>query len=222
MISWHYWIALLVGFLLVVYLRRKYLLIMVMECGLYAWFLKSIFPYIRFSFYYTSMKGWKYERGYRLLEPGMIILARDNRKLSTLCIPGEMPHAALCVGKSEDGDDYEVGEMVAKGYTKSFFFDVCHEADRVVILRCKGWGPEYARQVIDRCKSFEGLPYDLQFSFGLASLYCSELVYQADFEHRLQVDTSDLLGLGRHYVAPQDIFEATNVEVVWDSDKETK
>ena len=218
MIGWIVIILLAAAFM---YWQRRKILLSLMNWSIYTWVLRRVIPYIRFSFYYTTMRGWKYKRGYELLKPGHILLTKDNSKLSTFLIPGSLPHAALCVGKIEDGDDYEIGEMIAKGYTKSFFFDCCHEADRIVILDCVDWDDEYKQKVIEKCKTFEGLPYDLQFDFGVAALYCSELVYQADFERRLDVNKADLMGLNvREYITPQGLFNAKNVVVVWDSDQE--
>ncbi len=201
---------------------RRHLLIRVMNWGLYVWFLRDIFPYIRFSLYYTKLRGRDYQRGCAILRPGDIILTRDDHKLSTLCIPGRYPHAALCVGRFKQGDSwnsYEVAEMLADGYTKSNFFDICHESDHVLILRCNDWDADYIEKVIKKCKTFDGCLYDFQFTLGVKALYCSELVYQADFERRLKITTADALGLGIvRYVAPQDILDAPNTYVVWDSD----
>ena len=203
---------------LAVCLRRR-LLIRIMDWGLYTWFLRDVFPYIRFGLYYTKLRGRDYQRGYDILRPGDIILTRDDHKLSTLCIPGKYPHAALCVGRVDRGDDYEVAEMLADGFTKSNFFDLCHESDHVLILRSDDWDADYRAKVVEKCKTFASCLYDFQFTFGVRALYCSELVYQADFERRLKITTADALGLGIvNYVAPQDILDAPNTYVVWDSD----
>ena len=123
-----YWafICAVVLVVLAVRLRRR-LLIRVMNWSLYVWFLRDIFPYIRFGLYYTKLRGRDYQRGYEVLKPGDILLTRDDHKLSTLCIPGRYPHAALCVGRIKRGDpwdSYEIAEMLADGYTKSDFFDI--------------------------------------------------------------------------------------------------
>jgi len=171
--------------------------------------------------YYTALRGWKYQRGYKLLQPGDILLTADKKKLTTLLIPGEFTHAALCVDK---GVEFEVTEMTHTDYTKSTFFDLCKEADRVVILRCKDWDAEYTKKVIEKCKSFIDAKYDVDFELGINSLYCSELVYQSDFERRLQCDLEDLVGLGRPYISPTGIWkvysEGKNAMLIWDSKNE--
>ncbi len=215
-----YWAFVCITILVVlaVYYRRR-LLIRVMNWSLYTLFLRDVFPYIRFSWYYTKLRGRDYQRGYEILRPGDIILTRDDHKLSTICIPGHYPHAALCVGRVDQGDSYEIAEMLADGYTKSNFFDICHESDHVLILRCDDWDYNYVAEVIEKCETFAGSPYDFQFTFGVKALYCSELVYQADFERRLKITIEDALGLGIvNYVAPQDILDAPNTYIAWDSD----
>lgn len=155
-------------------------------------------------------------RGAGHLESGDIILTTSHWQLTSMCIPGKLTHAALCIGIYRD----RIAEMVAAGYQEVSFVDVC-KASRVVIVQ-PDWDDDYKAKVIETAKSFEGTPYDAKFEFGVASLYCSELIYQADTERRLQADTADLLGLGRPYVSPMGLFNAPNVTVVWDSDNETK
>lgn len=198
----------------------KTFLLWLMETEFYAWLLKKVIPYIRFTTYYTSLRGWKYKRGYKLLQKGDILLTKDLKKLTTLLIGGEFTHAALCVGVSPDCE-WEISEMTHTDYTKSCFFDLCKEADRVVILRCADWDKDYIDKVIvPTCDSFVDAKYDDDFELGVKALYCSELVYQSDTEKRLKVDLSDLAGIGRPYVSPTDIWQAKNITVIWDSDKE--
>ena len=192
-------------------LRNK-ILLWFMETKLYNYLVIQVVPYIRFSLYYTSFKGWKYHQGYALLRPGDIILTQDKKKLTTLIIGGEYSHAALCVSKN---GIFEVAEMTHTHYTKSCFFDICHEADKVAILRCYDWDQEYITKVIEKCNTFEDALYDNQFKIGIKTLYCSELVYQADFERRLIVNLEDLAGLGREYISPFGLYQAKNVDIIW-------
>ena len=194
----------------------KSFLVWFMKTKLYKWALKSVIPYIRFTTYYTSLRGHKYVQGYELLKPGHIILTNDKKKLTSLLIPGEFSHAALCVGKHPD--QWEIAEMTHTNFTKSHFFDLCKEADRVVILECVDFSNGYIERMIDKAMSFEGAKYDSEFTLGVDALYCSELIYQADFAKFLQVDLSDLAGLGRLYLSPDGIYRAKNGRVVWDSE----
>lgn len=201
-------------------MKKKFLL-WLMQTSFYSWLLLRIVPFIRVSTYYTSMRGWKYRRGYRLLQTGDILLAVDRKKLTTMLIGGEFTHAALCVSC---GSEWEVSEMEHLGYVKSTFFDICKEADRVVILRCTDFDDAYIAKLVDKCKSFDGYGYDVEFNMnsGIPVLYCSGMVYESDFEHRLQVSLEDLAGIGRPYISPTGIFHAKNGKVIWDSDTEVQ
>ena len=202
---------------------KKRFLLWLMQTRLYTYLLLHVIPYVRFTTYYTSLRGWKYLRGYRLLKPGDIILTLDRKKLTTLLIPGEFSHAALCVGKD---CDFEVAEMTHTNYTMSTFFDICKESDRVAVIRCRDWDPAYTQKVIEKCKSFKDAKYDVGFYLDIRALYCSELVFQSDFQYRLQCNLTDLEGLGRPYISPTGLWNAyakgRNADLVWDSDKELK
>lgn len=200
---------------------KSKLVLSIMNTKLYAYLLKNVIPFIRFNMYYTAMRGWKYKRGYSLLNTGDIILTKDNWKLTSFLIPGEFSHAALCVDKGIY-TPFEIAEMTHENFSKSSFYDLCREADRVVIVRCRDWDDSYIKVVTSKCKSFDGTSYDIHFDLGVKSLYCSELVVQSDVENRLQVDYSDFVGIGREYISPMGLYLANNVEVVWDSDKEVK
>lgn len=199
-------------------LFRKAILWM-MESSVYEWLLLHIVPYIRFTLYYTSFKGWQYQRGYKHLTPGDIVLTNDRWKLTSFLIPGEWTHAALCVNK---GTEFEIAEMTHTNYTKSTFFDLCKEATRVAIFRCQEWDSEYINKVVEKCMTFKNITYDVCFEQGPKSLYCSELVIESDFEHRLKASNEDIMGLGMPYVSPTGISRACNIVKVWDSNDEVK
>lgn len=183
----------------------------------YRWLLINVIPYIRFTTYYTSLRGWKYLRGYKLLNPGDIILAVDKKKLTSVLIPGKYAHAALCVDK---GVEWEISEMTHLNYTKSTFFDVCRESTTVTIFRCLLWDQKYIKEVIEKCKSFVDAKYDTEFKLGVRQLYCSELIYQSDFERRLGASLEDVVGLGIPYISPDGLSKADHIYKVWDSDLE--
>jgi len=165
------------------------------------------------------MKGKSFHKMYNLLRPGHIILTIDKKKLTTLLVPGEFSHAAFCVSKNKD---WEMSEMTHSHYTKSTFADVCFQSDRVVILECKNFDFTYSKKMIDKCKSFEDAKYDLQFQLGIEALSCAELIYESDFEKRLDVSLEDLAGLGTPYISPTGLYRAKNCDVVYDTDWESK
>ena len=214
-------------------MRRRFIL-WLMRTRFYKWVLKSIIPYVRFTTYYTSLRGEKYHEGYRKLQPGHIILTVDKKKLTSILIPGSMSHAALCVFKRPAYDvllgarAFEVAEMTHTDFTRSDFFDICKESDRVVLMQCMDWDMDYISRVIDACLSYQSAKYDAEFSLGIEALYCSELIWQADraayfketemLGSKLQVDLSDFAGIGQKYLSPDGLLFAKNVRCVWDSD----
>lgn len=195
---------------------RKYLILFLMDTAPYRWFIQKVVPKIRFSLGYTKLEGVEFKEGYSRLRKGDIILSVDYSKGTTSIIGGEWAHASLCVARDEVGP--EIVEMVADGYKEVTFFDICKEADRVAIIRCDDFDPEYIENVlIPKALSFSGTPYDIKFQFesGLKALYCSELVYEADVEKRLDVNLEDLMGLGRKYLSPTGLWKSGNCSKIW-------
>jgi hypothetical protein len=196
------------------------IILTIFQTTFFSYIILKIIPYIRFNFYYTNFPGWKYKRGYRLLKPGDIILTKDKWKLTSMLIPGEFCHAALCVDKSIS-TEFEVAEMTHTHFTKSNFYDICRQSTRVKIIRCKDWDEEYIQKVIEKCKSFENTEYDVTFSLNIKTLYCSELVNESDFENKLDISYSDILGLGMPYISPTGLSRAKNIKTIWDSNLES-
>jgi hypothetical protein len=192
----------------------KKVLLWVMQTRLYAYLMLKVIPYIRFTLYYTSLRGYKYHAGYRKLAPGDFMVAVDKKKLTSKLVPGIWTHASFCVSK--DGV-FEIAEMTHENYTKSCFFDICKESDRVAIYR-PNVDEAYRQAMIEKCKSYHDAVYDIEFDLGIKALYCSELVYQSDFEHRCGFDLTDIHGLGREYISPDGLTEGTQVTKIWDSD----
>ena len=103
-----------------------------MQSEFYEYIITKIIPFIRISFYYSSMRGYKYKRAYKLLKPGDIILCRDSWKLTSLLIPGKYTHAALCVEKKKYSE-FEIAEMGHNGFVKSTFYDLLRESTELII-----------------------------------------------------------------------------------------
>ena len=187
----------------------------VMQTRMYRYLLKHVIPYIRFTTYYTNLRGKKYHALYEKLEAGDVILTIDKKKLTTLLIPGEFSHAAMCVSLDKR---WEVSEMTHTDYTKSCFFDICKESDRVVIMRCKKITEKQLSTAIETCKSMKDAKYDTEFSLGISALYCSELIYVSYENNLIEANLEDFVGLGRPYISPVGLYHAENLEVVIDSD----
>lgn len=203
----------------------------------YIWLMKNVIPFIRFTMYYALPDNKNFlqwgaleNRGYQYLQPGHIILCVDSKKLTSRIIgsatkevgghtPYFMPsHAALCVAK---GGDFEVAEMTHHDYTRSTWTDVCREATRVVIVRCKDWDETYIKNtIIPMALSFSNKKYDNAFVMGIDSLACSELPYFADLERRAKVSLQPVVG-DQPYITPVGWVLGGNIEVVWDSNLES-
>ena len=216
-------------------LKLKFLMWM-MRRSFFHFIVMRIVPFLRFSLYYSRPSNEKYiswgalaHKGYQKLEPGDIILSLDAKKLLTFIIgkatadnnpdlyPFVPAHAALCVSKN---GEFEVAEMTHHNYTKSAWMDVCSEATRVVIIRCKDFDQDYINNVlIPKCLSFKDKKYDVKFIQGIDELACSEMVFFSDVEGRLQVNLDPIMGLDP-YISPVGLLNAKNCDVIWDSDLE--
>lgn len=195
----------------------KLILMWLIRSKIWRCILIKIIPFIRFSMYYPKIRGHQYANLYSKLKAGDIILSVDKMKLTSLLVPGTFTHASFCVHKNGRPYFYEVAEMTHNDYTESYFFDICKEADRVVILRCDDFDDDYKSQVIEKCRSLSASQYDVEFNLGIEALYCSELIYQSDFERRLKISLDDIHSLGTKYISPDGIYKAKNVKVIWDS-----
>jgi len=196
------------------YYRRRCLLTL-RRGRVYTWLMWYVMPYARVSVCHTSMTTEKYLIASALIMDGDIILTTDNRALSTLCVPGDHTHAMLCLNTA---DVPMCGQMTHDGYGEVSFAEACFHSSRVVILRCPMFDWEYIDVVVNKCRSFKGTAYDTDFSFQNGKSYCSELIYQADVERRLNVVPSRAWGTGQPVVTPDDLA-ASNVIVIYDSDK---
>lgn len=199
---------------------RKFL-IWLTNAQIYSDFLFKVIPFVRFSLYYTPFRGNQYNKAYELIQKGDFIVCKDDKKLSTMIIGGDWSHAALFLGKKEEGADYECAEMTHMNYTKSDFFDLCKESSRLAIYRCNDFDENYIGKVVEECKKYEGVPYDIGFVLGIRALYCSELIFQSDFEHRAKFNLDDIKGLGQKYISPTGLTKAVNVRLIYDSAETT-
>jgi hypothetical protein len=201
----------------------KYLIRFFIKTAMYKWLMDHAVPFIRFTTGLPRMSGARFLEGYVKLKPGHIILCVDKRKLSALVVPGEFSHAALVcrnlvgVKNRNFSQSHEIVEMTHTDFTKSYFFDICKESDRVVILECTDFDDSYANAVVAKAEGFDGVKYDDTFELGTEALYCSELIYMSDFDRRLKLSITEDATLGMKYISPDDLYKAENVRVVYDS-----
>lgn len=195
----------------------KKLILLLMQTRVYAFLLKHVVPYVRFTTYYADFHGRKYEEARALVSSCDVILTTDKMKLTSLLIPGIVDHAALSLYGHTD-----IAQMTHKDFTRDTLFDICKESTRVIVMRCPDIYSDsrYKFMMIRTCAGFSRAKYDQKFELGVESLYCSELVYQTDFQRRIKCDLSDLAGLGRPYISPMGLLFASNMFCVYDSDYE--
>lgn len=202
-----------------------------MSTKLWSFILLHVLPYLRFSMYYTRFEGRDFVEGYDILKPGQFILCLDDKKATAFLVPGFTTHATFVVNKcaANKNYEYEIAEMIHTGFTKSYFFTICKESTRILICECMDWNDLDRAVMCLKAKDYEDAEYDVGFSLGIKTLYCSELVYRLDLyaakyrseeatEGKMKVDLSDLAGLGQQYISPDGLLFASNTKVIWDSD----
>lgn len=187
----------------------KKLILFLMQTKIYAWALKHIIPFLRFSNQVTAMRGDDALKILELAKPGDFIVTTDKKKLTSLLIPGKVDHAALV------GFQKQCYEMTHEDFKITHLLDVLYEADAAALCRIKDIDLAYAEKMVTKAILFRDAKYDVSFTLGVKALYCSELVYEADFERRLEADLSDLAGLGRPYISPVGLLEAKNAEIIY-------
>jgi len=213
-------------------LKVKFLL-WFMQTKLYYFIMFKLFPSLRFSTGYTLIRGWQYWMLYQVLEPSDFVLIIDYSTATGMAIRrvtgGQFSHAAMCVEKNSV---WEISEMLGSGYTKSTFYDLCREADRVVILSSDLWDEKYKKAMVELCKceEFQRAEYDVWYdmmndrkvktergSLNVPILACSELCYRSDFENRVKFDLEDVCGIGKPYISPQGLYDGKGMKVKADS-----
>lgn len=121
------------------------------------------------------------ERALDLLEPGDVILHRDDGFLSNLFIGGKYIHAGIYVG------GHQVVEAIAEGVVKRHVFHILH-SDHAIILRPRV-SPVAKGEAVRWANAIVGNEYDVQFDFnaeeerkiiaagGKSPFCCTEIVF---------------------------------------------
>lgn len=161
-------------------------------------------PVVRFTVTPPKMNSWQFKEFMAVIRPGDVVFSVDRSKLATVMIGGFWAHVAV-VDK-----DLEIVEAHYPKVRRVHAAEFCFTSDIVGILRPRS--VELRNHIAQECGKFVGMPYDTLFVDGRESLYCSELVWTLDQTNRLGFDTTDEIGLGIGYVAPDDIWQAKNIE----------
>lgn len=192
----------------------------IMHSSIYRWFLVKVLPKARFSTYYTDSTGKMFIEVDSLANIGDLVFIKDRHKLAGKLIPGDWDHVAVIVG-AKDGY-WIIAEMVVDGFRTVYLFDLLKECDEVMLANCKDFVSQYDEdyypdKFVNRVLSFRHAKYDIGFTLGVKELYCSELIYAADAEKRIQYDLSDLAGIGKPYISPSGLADAKNLRIKYDS-----
>lgn len=162
-----------------------------------------------------------------LLQPGDVLLVRDDSRLTSAILPGFWTHAALFLGEKPDletlglkahphvarhwcqipedaGPLGMVLEAVAPRVQLTPL-EKCLRVDHLVVLRPALPAEEIAA-AIGEAMGHLGKPYDLDFDFSRTSrIVCTELVYRS-YHHRGNMVFSLTKRLGRFTLTGDDII----------------
>lgn len=137
------------------------------------------------------------------LQPGDILLERENWFMSNIFLPGFWPHTIVYVGTAADlekmgladhpvvaphmakmrkpdrhGNLRCVIEAISEGVVQNSLEEAC-DADYIAAMRPR-LSPEEMKKAIINCFSHLGKPYDFMFDFQtIDKLVCSELAYRS-------------------------------------------
>jgi hypothetical protein len=163
----------------------------------------------------------------RQLQPGDILLVRDDRRLASAILPGFWTHAALFVGGRSDLENLgldshpyvvkhrgEIPEQpgplglvieAVAPFVKLNPLEVCLRVDHLVVLRPTLPANEIAA-AIGEALGHLGKPYDFEFDFNMTSrIVCTELVYRS-YHSRGRLQFTLTKRLGRFTLTGDDIM----------------
>ncbi len=183
------------------------LILWLMKSRAYRFFLKYIIPNLTF-FTATGPNYYFKERVRERMKPGDVLLSKSSGHLTNVLIGGTYSHAALVVGPNR------IAEMTANGFDIVDVDKFCKQSTRICLQRLKNEDDNYGTLMSGKALEFTNAEYDLDFTLGVETLYCSELCYQSDFEKRFNCDLTDLAGIGRPYISPVGLYEARGLKIV--------
>jgi hypothetical protein len=189
-------------------MKTKFLL-WLMSTKAYKFLLKYVIPKIQII--HASGPSWFVrERFKERLKPGDMLVSKRKYYLTNLLIGGKYSHGAVALDRDQ------IAEMCASDFEVVDVKKFCEGTTSIAILRFKNYDDEYGQKVAEKALSFAQAKYDTEFKLGVEALYCSELNYLSDFEHRMQADLTDLIGAGRPYISPMGVYTAKGLEIVYE------
>lgn len=189
-------------------MKTKFLL-WLMSTRFYKFLLKYVIPEI--TIFHGPGPNWVVKESLRrTMLPGDVLLSKSSFHLTNLLIGGRFSHGAMVISTDK------IAEMKANDFDLTDVNKFCEGATRIALLRLKPFDENYANQMANTAMSFSNAQYDTSFTLGVESLYCSELCFQSDIENRMDVDLSDLVGMGRPYVSPEGLYSAKGLQVIFE------
>lgn len=189
-------------------LRAKFL-IWLMSTKLYRFFLRYILPNIKFL--HAPGPNWDAKQKLReLMQPGDIMISKDTYALTNLIIGGKFSHGSVVTGKDT------IAQMTANDFDVVDVNEFSEGCTRIALLRIKDLDGGYGEKVSLFAMTLSDRRYDVRFTLGVEALYCSELCYQSDYEHRMEADLTDLVGMGRPYISPDGLYDAHGLEIIYE------
>lgn len=142
------------------------------------------------------------------MKAGDVLLSKSSGHLTNLLIGGKYSHAAIVIDRNK------IAEMTANGFDIVDVDKFCKQSSRICLLRLKEEDEKYAKKMADKAMNFADSEYDLMFELTISALYCSELIFQCDFEKRLDCDLTDIAGLGHPYISPEGLLAAKGLKQI--------
>lgn len=153
------------------------------------------------------------------LQPGRCLLIKDPLKLSHILIGGKWSHAGIHT--REVAGIPLIAEMGHADFQEVPLRKFLGKSRHVAVIAPDAWEgvgdyTPYLQTMAERAQilGYSSHSYDFTFSHGEKSLYCSELIYLADYEQRYQADMSDLIGLNHPYISPDGLYKAKRARVI--------
>lgn len=182
----------------------------------YRYFLRYILP--EWKLLHAPGPGYPTKEAIRKsMQPGDVMLSKSSYAFTNWIIGGKFSHAAVVTHLPDNlHGGFLIAEMTNKDFDLVTVNEFCEGCTRIALLRLNDLSGLYGRLMSDKALSLSASRYDVEFTLGITSLYCSELAYQSDFERRMQADLSDLVGLDRPYLSPDGIYDAKGLYALYE------
>lgn len=187
------------------------IMIYIMSSKIIEFVILHILPKFRLTTDLPLLNGNQFYKIQSLLNYGDLLFKVDEKSPSSLLIGGMWSHVAVYIGKNQ------IVEMTSDGHVKSTLFDLCKGSDHVAIGRIRA-SDEYISQFAGECILYNLTVVGYDTSFDLNSfdkMYCSEMIYHADVDKVLDIKLSSKFGYT--YVSPDDVFNSSNIDIVYNS-----